>query len=343
MKTKYALKWITAVLTAVLLTCFGITALAYERIDIDQEASLTLQFNRDSTGFSGVEFQLYRVADVSDSARFVLSGDFASYPVSLDNLDSSGWRALAQTLDAYASRDGLVPMRSGRTDAAGKILFDHLPTGMYLITGDNYVSGRYTYIPEAFMVSLPSLNQETDEWVYQASAVCKYSRDDDPPEGGGGDPSDLSRKVLKIWKDDGNEAERPESISVQLLRNGQVYDTVTLNASNNWRYNWYELDDSDEWQVVENGTPEGYTVSISRQGITFVMTNTKTTPGDSSGGSGDPSGNTGGLSGFADSGWMGPILPQTGVLWWPIPFMAAAGLILFIIGWRKWKHEERRA
>ena len=48
MKTKYALKWITAVLTAVLLTCFGITALAYERIDIDQEASLTLQFNRDS-------------------------------------------------------------------------------------------------------------------------------------------------------------------------------------------------------------------------------------------------------------------------------------------------------
>ena len=55
MKTKYALKWITAVLTAVLLTCFGITALAYERIDIDQEASLTLQFNRDSTGFSGVE------------------------------------------------------------------------------------------------------------------------------------------------------------------------------------------------------------------------------------------------------------------------------------------------
>ena len=52
MKTKYALKWITAVLTAVLLTCFGITALAYERIDIDQEASLTLQFNRDSTGFS---------------------------------------------------------------------------------------------------------------------------------------------------------------------------------------------------------------------------------------------------------------------------------------------------
>ena len=66
MKTKYALKWITAVLTAVLLTCFGITALAYERIDIDQEASLTLQFNRDSTGFSGVEFQLYRVADVSD-------------------------------------------------------------------------------------------------------------------------------------------------------------------------------------------------------------------------------------------------------------------------------------
>ena len=340
MKTTCVWKWMTAVLAALLLTCFGTRTLAYERIDTGRETSLTLRFSRDETGFSGVEFRLYRVADVSDAAHFTLSGDFAAYPVSLDHLDSSGWRALAQTLDAYASRDGLVPMRTAETGADGKVLFDHLSAGMYLVTGENYVSGRYTYMPESFMVTLPSLNQDTDEWVYDAVASCKYDRDYDPPGGGGGDPSDLSRKVLKIWKDDGNEAERPESISVQLLRNGQVYDTVTLNASNNWRYNWYELDDSDEWQVVENGTPEGYTVSISRQGITFVMTNTKTSPGGTTPGGDNPSGGSGGSSA---TGWLSPILPQTGALWWPVPFMAAAGLLLFIIGWRKWKNGEGQA
>ncbi|KIR03186.1 hypothetical protein P261_02001 [Lachnospiraceae bacterium TWA4] len=26
-------------------------------------------------------------------------------------------------------------------------------------------------------------------------------------------------------------------------------------------------------------------------------------------------------------------LPQTGLLWWPVPILACAGLVLFMIGW----------
>ena len=41
----------------------------------------------------------------------------------------------------------------------------------------------------------------------------------------------------------------------------------------------------------------------------------------------------------------GKKLPQTGQLWWPVPILAGAGMILFVIGWilhRKWsqEHEE---
>ena len=61
---------------------------------------------------------------------------------------------------------------------------------------------------------------------------------------------------------------------VQLLRDGKVYDTVTLNEGNNWRHTWTGLDDDYTWRVVEYKTPEGYTVTVERQGITFVMTNT---------------------------------------------------------------------
>lgn len=61
---------------------------------------------------------------------------------------------------------------------------------------------------------------------------------------------------------------------VQLLRDGEVYDTVTLSSDNNWRYTWPELSADHHWQVVEHRTPEDYTVLIEREGITFVMTNT---------------------------------------------------------------------
>ena len=31
----------------------------------------------------------------------------------------------------------------------------------------------------------------------------------------------------------------------------------------------------------------------------------------------------------------GPGLPQTGVLWWPVPILACCGMGLFVIGWAR--------
>ena len=79
--------------------------------------------------------------------------------------------------------------------------------------------------------------------------------------------------MLKVWDDKGNETERPREIIVQLLKDGKVYDTVTLNKDNNWRYTWASLDDRYEWLVTEK-EPSGYTVKTELRGITFVITNT---------------------------------------------------------------------
>ena len=69
----------------------------------------------------------------------------------------------------------------------------------------------------------------------------------------------MSRKVQKVWEDDGNEANRPEEITVQLLENGTVVDTVILNRKNNWEYTWDDLESSSKWQIVEADVPAGYT------------------------------------------------------------------------------------
>lgn len=334
-----------------LLSPLAVPAAAYQDIDTHRTASLTVRFK----DFSGVEFSIYRVASVSENCVFTLTGAFRDYPVSVNGLNSSGWRALARTLDSYVARDDPAALRTGETNRSGRVSFSGLPTGLYLVVGEQYQEEEWTYTPEAFLICLP--NQVDGEWEYDVTANCKYDQEENPPE-------TVDRKVLKVWEDDGNEQLRPRSITVQLLKDGRVYDTVTLSAANNWRYTWRELDGDAVWRVVEYRTPGDYTVSVDREGITFVITNTyapetdipdeppprsefppppdEDIPDDPT-----PQGEVPPDEDIPDEPPPTtdvppdePGLPQTGMLWWPVPVLAGSGIILILLGWLWRRHEE---
>ena len=84
------------------------------------------------------------------------------------------------------------------------------------------------------------------------------------------DYTDVS--VKKIWY--GAGVIHPESVSITLYRNGAAYDTVTLNASNNWSYTWEDLSDASQWTVDEPSVPSGYNKTVRRNGNSFTVTNT---------------------------------------------------------------------
>lgn len=300
MKAKTLWKRTAAMLLALWLgvSCMAVTASARGDVDTGQAASLTVYFGEGGAGFSDVKFDIYRVADISNTGDYTLTGDFQGYPVSLEDLDSSGWRALAQTLASYAVRDGLNPLQAQKTGQDGRSHFPGLTVGLYLVTGDSYKEEGTAYTPEPMLVSLPIL-AEDDEWLYDVEVSCKFDSETIP--------AFVERKVQKVWKDDGNEEKRPEEIAVQLLENGTVVDTVILSRENNWEYTWENLDGSSRWQVTEAEVPDGYTVAIKQEGTVFIMTNTRPS---------EPP----------------PKLPQTGMLWWPVPVLACGGLLLIIIG-----------
>lgn len=336
--------YIVLVCLAAVVSLLPGNARAASRIDTERPVSLTLHYQKDQA-VSGVKFSLYRVAEVSSAATFRLTGDFADCKVSLDQPSSADWRALAETLAAYAARDGLTPLDSGRTDSNGVLRFPNqqetLLPGLYLVVGESHTSGKYTYTPSPFLICLPNLDEKTDQWVYDETVNPKYTwtKDDE-----GSDT--VNRKVLKAWEDDGNEAMRPREVVVQLLRNGKIWDTVTLNEKNNWRYLWTGLDKGDIWQVVEKTVPEGYTVSVSQEGITFVVTNTYH-PGepdkpDTPDGPDQPdTPNPPNQPDQPDEPGQPekpdapgePTIPQTGALWWPVPVLAGSGMVLFMTGW----------
>ena len=296
------------------MACFTVSVMAREDIDLDRSSSISVHFGSGSRDFSGVAFSLYRVASVSESGEYTLTGDFRRYNVSLEGLDSSDWRALAQTLDAYAARDELEPLREGETDSDGEVYFAGLRPGLYLVTGEQYSSGGTVYTPEPMLVSLPG-EADNGGWDYSVNVSCKYDYETTPEK--------LTQiRVQKVWEDNGNESARPRYIYVQLLENGRVVDTVALSEDNDWEYTWEDLSASSKWQVVEDDVPDGYTVTVEREGRVFVITNTK--PDDEPEPSESPA-----PSKPPDEPEK---LPQTGQLWWPVPLLICAGLILVAVG-----------
>lgn len=108
---------------------------------------------------------------------------------------------------------------------------------------------------------------------------------------------DLS--VKKVW-DNGGKA-HPDFATVTLYNGSTAVETVKLNEENDWSYKWVELPETGNWQIVETNIPKGYTPSYSAKNGVITVTNTAT-------------------------------LIKTGQLFWPIPLLIGAGLLLISLG-----------
>ena len=315
---------------------------AWEKIDTEQEVSLKIAYRDGDTTLRDVEFSLYRVAEVADVLKFRLVEPFQKYGdhVTLKDLDAEGWKQAALTLKGYVLRDDLPATARKETNTSGEAVFEGLETGLYLVIGERTKVGHYKYTAEPFLLCLPGLNQKDQNWEYDLDVNVKFDRDR-VGGGGSGEETEKNWKVLKVWKDAEYRKERPDKVEMQLLRDGQVYETVTLKEDNNWRYTWNDLSDAYEWMIVEKEI-ENYTAAVNEDGTTFVVTNTredKEQPDeDSPDGESIEEDEPGLVLGATDEGQK---LPATGALWWPVPILSCVGLILVLSGcfWKR-RHED---
>lgn len=356
-------RWGIRSLIVFLLLCFCmvLTVFGQETGEGQGGVTLKLQYVKDGKVISGAAFRMYHAADFSDSV-YTPTEAFGAYQVDWNPGTSEDWKALAETLSGYVRRDQLTPMSEGTVDETGTLLLtsDIQSPALYLVLGDACKLDGKTYTPEPFLILLPPEMEEGDEVVDVAPKSTSTGGDtpenpdnpDNPDNpGDGGEDHYISRKVLKVWKDGSGTAVHPESIEVQLLRNGTIYDTVTLNAENGWTHTWSGLQEGASWEIVEAVVPAGYTVSLRREGVTVVLTNTRDNPGDDNppGGDNPPESDTPehpmvpGDGGDTPETPQDSKLPQTGLLWWPVPVLAGAGLVLFGLGWYKSRRRDGEA
>lgn len=197
-----ARRFFCLLLAVILLAALLPQALAAGLIETDRPVTLTVRFFHDKAPVSGAPFSLYRVADVSAYGEFTLTGDFKDDPVRLDDRSSDGWRALAETLRAFVLRDSRKPPDTGVTGSTSLLTFLNrqktLRPGLYLLLGESFVSGGYTYTVEPSLICLPCADEASNTWDYDAALAPKHDREPLPPA-----PSDdtVERKVLKVWDD----------------------------------------------------------------------------------------------------------------------------------------------
>lgn len=287
-------------------------AMGAQTIDGDARGELIIEYVHDKKPVTGALFCLYRVADVNASGYYTRCGDFAGYPVQVNGRENSQWRDLALTLEAFVRADGLQPAYVAQIDEYGFAVIEDLEPGLYLLLGDRFSNADGEYIATAAMAPIPAKQNADSDWFYSVTVLPKSEFQ--PRE----EVGKTSRKVIKIWDDKGNEASRPRELTVQLLCNGVVYDTVYLNKDNGWSYVWEDLAIGEDWVIVEL-VPEGYTVEIAQDGVLTTITNTNHNPPPPT----EPEDESN----------------QTGMLWWPVPVLALMGLVCVMAGVKLRRYE----
>ena len=262
-------------LSVCLLTGYGPAADAWaaETVSPQNPCTINLTYVHDGPAVYGVPVTLYHIADVSASYRYTLTQAFSASELTLNGITSAGeWNVIRSTLQSYILSQGIRADYAGSTSQTGQICFENLTPGLYLAQAQRTTQDGLIYTFEAAMIAVPGVAEDGSA-LYEVTAVPKsqvtwpYGPEDPNPD------KEVEYKILKLWKGDEPNSDRPESIEVELFCDGELYETVVLSEANQWFYTW-TAKESTSWTAAERNIPAGYTATLGMRENTFVLTNT---------------------------------------------------------------------
>lgn len=235
------------------------------------EGSLTVTYQYQEAALNNADISLYRLADWSAKGGYTPTGDFANhtaYPVDWDilNADQQTLRDFANTMAGYIAVNKPAAENTLKTDSAGVATFNQLKDGLYLAVVAPYQGNVHTCQTAAMLVALPNVHKDAADQrtlSIEPKAACAV-------------PPTTTTSVTKVWKDK-NSAKRPESVTMNLLQDGKIYDSIMLNNANDWKYTWKGLQAKHEYTVVEANVPGNYTALVDRENNDYTVTNTAKT------------------------------------------------------------------
>ena len=230
-------------------------------IDFSKHGSINISLiDSDNIGVANTEISIYKIADAGLENTNLIYENIEQ--LSSCNIDLSTISDASITYELINCVEKNSTFKSTEvTDTEGKVQFNDLDLGLYLVVQTQKTPGYSTIAP--FMVAIPQISE--NNWIYNINSLPK---------------SDIYKvidiNVKKIWNNEGHR--NPDSVTVELIKYNEVIDQVILSADNDWNYTWKDIALSDGYSVREVKVPSNYTVSYQNEGYNFIVTNTRKLP-----------------------------------------------------------------
>lgn len=284
---------------------FGLSAqtLAAD-VDPNAKGSITLEMTWLGRPVSGGTLTCYRVGDLTwknGEYVFVPAGDFAEWDGEFDNIQSP---ELALSLAAYAERNGIQGTTKS-IGANGRVTFDDLAPGLYLMVQEEAAEGFYPVNP--FLVSIPQ--EENGKLEYDIDASPKVEPIPEPTW-----PTCPSEPT------EPSEPTGPTEPTTPTEPTGPSEPTEPTGPSEPTEPSSPTEPDNPSEPTGPSGPTEPTQPSVPEESTEPSGPSESTEPEETTGPSEPTEPDV-------------PRLPQTGQLNWPIPVMAVLGMGLFAYGW----------
>ena len=149
----------------------------------EQDVSLEITLEDESTPMEGVIFSMYQITDgitAPDGQSLKFMPDFEDCGYKTDVKTAKELVALSRRLKIWIDENDIQPTYTLATDVTGRCSISSIPFGMYLIVPSSY----YDYGPVVMsLVFLPGLDANGD-LIYQNRIIPKHSipEEDEPDE-----------------------------------------------------------------------------------------------------------------------------------------------------------------
>ncbi len=282
MKSTIKRLWSTVliVLLALLLALPSVAAKTQGSITVRPEGS-------EKQPLDGITIQLCQVAKLDDTGYHPTNG-FENSGISIDALINAPTEENAAQIARYAKQLALPTLSAATT--RGQAVFTAPGDGIWVV----FVKEDAEYRFNPFLVFLPQTLG--DQVICDVLSTPKTEIDR---------PENKSIYVLKKWNDKNNAAKkRPDRITAELRRDGEIVDVATLSENTGWAHTFTDLPKDGVYTVTETAVAN-YTPQYSGDSESgFIITNA----------------------------YSGEKLPQTGQLWWPIAVLGVAGVGFVLLG-----------
>ena len=272
------------------------------------------QDNDNQDGLRPTEINVQLFANGKKEGTSVTLNEANQWTYTWNNLKQKFFgKEIVYTVDEVAVPKGYTKTIDTKEKNFGKITNSHTPE-ITILSGektwkdnDNQEKKR----PESITVNLLANGQvvesknvtEKDNWKYSFTSLPKFDKQkeisytvsENPVANYSTNisgtniintytPNKVSYTVEKIWQDGNNQdALRPESINVQLLKDGKKQGKpITLSEKTKWTYTWTDLDKEQDkktitYSVEEVAVPTGYTAVLNQENpIKGILTNQHT-------------------------------------------------------------------